>query len=151
MLFQTITDDMKNAMRNKNKIELNAIRSLFSAIKTEAINQGNREEIADETCITVIKKQVKQRKDSIEQFTKGGREDLAENEKKELTILEKYLPEMMSKEAIEKIVLEAKNKNGITEKQDFGKLMGIIMKKLKAEKLEADGNIVKESVQKILN
>ncbi len=142
MLFQKITDDMKSAMKAKDTEKLAAVRSIFAAVKTEAINSGEREEISDEVCMKVIKKQVKQRKDSIDQFTKAGREDLAETEKKELVILEEYLPEMLSEEEIEKVVSAVKAELGDC---NMGQLMGAVMKRLQGQ--EADGAVVRKIVQ----
>ncbi|MBL7045114.1 MAG: GatB/YqeY domain-containing protein, partial [Parcubacteria group bacterium] len=92
----------------------------------------------------VIKKQAKQRKDSIEQFKAGGRDELAESEEKELVILSAYLPEDMSREEVEKIAIAKKEELGVTDKSKIGILMGAIMKEAKGK---ADGTVVKEVVE----
>ena len=148
MLFEKITEDMKTAMKGKDSMRLAATRSLFSAIKNEGINSGERTNISDETCIKVIKRQVKQRKDSIEQFKQGNRDDLVAQEQGELEILETYLPEMLSEEDIKKTVLETKKELGVTAKSDMGKLMGAVMKKLSGQ--EVDGTLVRDIVNKNL-
>ena len=148
MLFEKITEDMKTAMKEKDSMRLAATRSLFSAIKNEGINSGERNNISDEICIKVIKKQVKQRKDSIEQFKQGKRDDLVAQEQGELEILETYLPEMLSEEDIKKTVLETKKELGVTAKSDMGKLMGAVMKKLSGQ--EVDGTMVRDIVNKNL-
>ena len=98
-------------------------------------------ELSDEEALSVIKKQAKQRKDSIEQFRNGGRNDLAEKEEKELVIISEYLPKEMSKEDIEKIAKSKKKELGINDKSKIGILMGALMKEFKGK---ADGAIVKE-------
>lgn len=137
---------MKQAMKDHNEHGLSAIRGIFSAIKSEAIDAGERDIISDELCMKVIKKQVKQRKDSIEQFKQGNRMDLVEKEAAELRVIEGYLPEMISEEAIEKVVIETKTELNITEPSKMGMLMGAVMKKLAGQ--EFDGGLVKMMVEK---
>ncbi len=148
MLFQRITEDMKTAMKEHNEHALSAIRFLFSAIKSEAITAGDRENISDETCLKVIKKQVKQRKESIEQYRAGNRTDLVEKEEAELKYIEAYLPEMISEEEIMKVVEATKAELGITDPAKMGQLMGAVMKKLAGQ--EFDGALVKALVEKTL-
>lgn len=148
-VFETITNDMKTAMKAKDKITLTATRALFAAIKATAIDTGQRENISDEIAIKVVKKQAKQRKDSIEQYTKANRADLAEQEQAELVIIETYLPEMLSKSAIQTIVDQVKTTTGATDQKQFGMLMGAVMKALDGQ--EADGVLVKTIVQASLN
>jgi uncharacterized protein YqeY len=144
-VFETITNDMKTAMKAKDKITLTATRGLFAAIKAAAIDEGQRENISDDIALKVIKKQAKQRKDSIEQYTKADRVDLAEQEQAELTIIETYLPEMLSKADVQRIVDEVKASTGATEPKQFGMLMGATMKALAGQ--EVDGALVKSVVQ----
>jgi uncharacterized protein YqeY len=148
-LQQQIKEQMIEAMKSKDDLRLQTLRSLVSAFTNElvALKRTPQSELSDEEVLNVIKRAVKQRKDSIEQFQKGGRKDLAENEKAELLILEKYLPEMMSKEEIVKVAEAKKIKMGIENKSKSGVLMGALMKELKDK---ADGDIVKSVVDELL-
>ncbi len=137
---------MKQAMKDRNELALSALRGIFSAIKNEAIDAGERESISDEVSMKVIKRQVKQRKDSIEQFTQGNRMDLVEKETAELRVIENYLPAMISETEIEKVVIEVKTELGITDASKMGMLMGAVMKKLAGQ--EFDGGLVKMMVEK---
>ena len=148
MLQQQIKDEMKEAMKSKDVIKTTVLKGLMSAFTNELIAQKKKpsEELNDADVLNVIKRAVKQRKDSIEQFTKGGRTDLAENEQKELDILSAYLPETMSKEEITKIAQAKKEEMGIDDKAKMGMLMGALMKELKDK---ADGGDVKEVVESL--
>ena len=144
-LQQQIKNQIKDAMMNKDTVRLTVLRGLSSSITNDLVDKGRtpQGELTDEEVIAVIRRQVKQRKDSIEQFTSGGREDLAENEKAELAYLEVYLPQMMSEDEVKKIVENKKNELAITDAKDKGKLMAEIMKDLKGK---ADGLVVKNAV-----
>ena len=146
MIHEQIKEEMKNAMREKNEVKLLTLRGLLAAFTNEAVTQKQKpdEMLADEVALAVIKRQVKQRKDSIEQFEKGGRADLADKEKAELVILEKFLPATMSKSEIKKIVEEKIKKDGMPDAKKLGAFMGGIMKELKGK---ADGADVKEVVE----
>lgn len=149
-----IVDDIKNrlkeAMKAKNSTEMTVLRGLLSGFTNELVAQGKtpQDEVTDEIAMTIIKRQTKQRKDSIEQFEKGGRSDLAESEKLELAILEAYLPALMSKEEIKKVAESKKAELGVDDKSKMGILMGAIMKELAGQ---ADGNDVKEVVESLFN
>lgn len=148
-LQQDIKAQMIEAMKAKEATKLSVIRGLLSAFTNEAVSQGKKpdEPLSDEEALAVISRAVKQRKDSIEQFTKGGRADLADAEKAELDILEKYLPAQMSAEEIQAYV-EAKvaaEKPSVDKKNQF---MGMIMKELKGR---ADGTLVKVALDKVLS
>jgi uncharacterized protein YqeY len=149
MSLQTdIKSEIKEAMLAKDSTRVLVVRGLVAAFTNELVAKGKKptEELSDEDVLNVIRRSVKQRKDSIEQFTAGGRADLAESEKAELAILEKYLPKMMSKEDIKKIA-EAKQKElGITDKSKIGQFVGMLMKELKGK---ADGADVKEVAESL--
>lgn len=149
MSLQTdIKSEIKEAMLAKDSTRMLVVRGLVAAFTNELVAKGKKptEELSDEDVLNVIRRSVKQRKDSIEQFTAGGRADLAESEKAELAILEKYLPKMMSKEDIKKIA-EAKQKElGITDKSKIGQFVGMLMKELKGK---ADGADVKEVAESL--
>lgn len=143
-----IKTELVEAMRAKDSIRVSVLRNLIAAFTNELVAKGKKpqDEISEEEALVVIKRQVKQRKDSIEQFRKGNREDLAEREEAELKILERYLPAQMSREEIKKIALSLKEKMG-ADKSKMGMFMGALMKELKGQ---ADGSDVKAVVEEIL-
>jgi len=143
-LKQQIEQDLKNALKNKQPEKTAVLRMLNSAIKNKEIEFKKRDKgLSDEQVIEVIAQQAKQRKDSIEQFKKGGRNDLVKQEKLELEILEKYLPEQLSVDEIKKIV-----KQCIGEGADnIGAVMGQVMPQVKGK---ADGAQVKQIVEQEL-
>ncbi len=117
-----INSDLKAAMLSKDNVTRDTLRMLISEIKRYEID--NRVEADDSVVLATLKKMIKQRKDSIEQFEKGGRSDLSKIEKDELLILDKYMPEMMSEEAINELVTKTISEVGATGPQDMGKVMG---------------------------
>jgi len=143
-------DGIKGAMIAKDSVKLTVLRGLISAFTNESVAKGKtpQDELADEDAISVIKRAVKQRKDSIDQFTKGNRLDLVANEEAELKILETFLPQTMSKEDIKKIAEAKKAELNVTDKAGMGKFMGALMKDLKGQ---ADGNDVKEVAEALFN
>lgn len=142
-----IKNQIKDAMRARDAVRLNALRNLSAGLQTELIAKKTTDtELKDDETLTVIRRLVKQRKDSIEQFTKGGRKDLADDEKAELDILETYLPQMMSQKDIKKIAETKKAELGVTDKTKTGTLMSAIMKELKGK---ADGADVKAVVESL--
>ena len=148
MLHEQIKDEIKEAMKARETVRLNVLRGILTAFVNELIASGKtpQDMIDDEAALTVIKRLAKQRKDSIEQFEKGDRKDLADKEREEFVYLEKYLPQMMSKEEIQKIAEAKKTELGIDDKAKMGMLMGAVMKELKGK---ADGGDVKEVVEKL--
>lgn len=125
------------------------IRGLVAAFTNELVAKGRKpaEELSDDEVLSVIKRAVKQRKDSIEQFTKGGRADLVETEKAELSVLEKYLPQTMSREDIKKVAEVKQKELGITDKAKLGQFVGMLMKEFKGK---AEGNDVKAVAEELL-
>ena len=140
---------MVEAMKARDTVRLNVIRGLLSSFTNEAVSKKRKpdEELADEEVLSVITRAVKQRKDSIEQFEKGGRKDLAETEKTELSILETYLPAQMSREEVEVYVKAKQVELGMTDPTKKNQFMGMIMKELKGK---ADGMMVKEVIDSIV-
>lgn len=136
---------MKDAMRAKDSVRLTVIRGLMAAATNEAVVKGKGPDgiLTDEEMLAVVTRAAKQRKDSIEQFEKGGRPELAEGEKVELDILMTMLPAQMTKEEIEAAAKAKAAELGVTDKTGANKLMGMIMKDLKGR---ADGNDVKAVV-----
>ncbi|MDA7440808.1 GatB/YqeY domain-containing protein [Candidatus Pseudothioglobus singularis] len=123
-LKQLITDDMKLAMKAQDKPALKAIRMILGAIKQKEIDE--RIELDDNQVMSVIQKMVKQRKDSISQFSDAGRTDLVEVEEAELLIINNYMPKQLSQDEIEAVVVKAISDTGADSMKDMGKLMGIL-------------------------
>jgi uncharacterized protein YqeY len=140
-----IRGEIKAAMIAKDALRLSVLRGLLSAFTNQLVATKRKpdEELTDEEVLEVISKQARQRKDSIEQFEKGGRNDLAENEKAELLILEEYLPVQMSYEEVLKFVTDKKNEAPEIDPAKKGQFMGSIMKDLKGK---ADGQVVKQAI-----
>ncbi len=150
MLVDDIYSEMIAAMKAREETKLRTLRGVISAFTNELVAQKRKpsEKLEDEAVLTVIKRAVKQRLDSIEQFEKGGRSDLVEIEKAELEILSAYLPETMNKEDIKKVAETKKQELGIDDKSKVGMLIGAVMKDLKGK---ADGGDVKEVVDNLFS
>lgn len=148
MMREELKEAMKQAMKQKEPVRLNVIRGLLAALTNEAITKGRGPEgtLSDEEVLGVISRAAKQRKDSIEQFEKGGRPELAASEKEELAILERMLPAQMSREEIETAAEAKAGELGITDKSKVNQLMGALMKDLKGK---ADGTVVKSVVDNL--
>ncbi len=146
MLLEKIQEDMKHAMLNREQEKVTTLRSLISELKKWKVDNP-RKEYNEEVEMTVLRKCLKQRKDSIESYESAGRQDLADPEKVESTIIETYLPKLMNEEEVFKIVISKKEELGISDKSGIGKLMGAVMQELKGK---ADGTIVKSMVEKSL-
>ena len=147
-LHTDIKTQMVVALKAKDAVKLSVLRGLLSSFTNELVAKSRKpdETLSDEDVLTVISRAVKQRKDSIEQFEKGNRPDLADAEKSELAILNTYLPAQMSREEIfayveQKVAVEK------PEKEKKNQFMGMVMKELKGK---ADGTLVKEAVDKLL-
>jgi len=149
-LHSQIKEEIKEAMKAKEATRLSVLRGLVTAFTNELVAQKRipGEELSDEDALAVIKRSAKQRKDSIEQFTKGGRPELAQAEEAELKVLEGYLPKMMSKEEILKIAETKKEELSINDKSKMGMLVGAVMKELAGR---ADGSDVKDVVNELLS
>lgn len=143
-LSQQITEDMKTAMRAKDTTALNTIRMLKSSIKNAAIEKGGADaELDDAEIATVIRKEVKKRQDSIEQYEAAGRDELADQEKAEIEVLNRYLPEPLSEEAIAEIVDAAIAEVGATSRKEMGQVMKIVQEKTAGR---ADGKTLSQAV-----
>lgn len=147
-LPQRVDSDLKTAMREKNATKLGVLRLLKAAFMNAAIEKsGAQGELNDADTTQVIRKQVKQRQDSIESFEKGGRADLAAKEREELSILQSYLPQAMSADEISEVVRETITEVGATSKAQ----MGVVMKALQAKVAgRADGKTLSAEVQRQL-
>lgn len=149
MIQENIKNGIKEAMLAKDTVRLGVLRGLTSAFTNELVSKGKmpQDTLTDEEAMIVITRAAKQRKDSIEQFEKGGRPELAADEKAELEVIESFLPELMSREEVEAFVLAKKAEMNISDKSQMGQFMGAVMQELKGK---ADGAIVKEVVEKSL-
>ncbi len=144
-LAQKLLADQKEAMKAKDKFRLSVIRMLRSELQNEAIAKNapldDREELA------VLTREVKRRKDALKDFERSGRPDLVESLNLEIEILGKYLPEQLSDRELKKIVLEAIAESGATSRQEMGKVMSLLMPRIKGR---ADGNKVRQLVEEHL-
>ncbi|WP_314428004.1 GatB/YqeY domain-containing protein [Leuconostoc lactis] len=144
-LLETLNADMKQAMKDKNKEALSVIRMVKSTVMNEQISLGH--DLTPEEELTVLSREVKQRQDSLAEFEKGGREDLAAGIRSELTILAKYLPAQLTEEEIVAIVAAAIERTGATGPKDMGKVMGVVTPQIKGK---ADGKVVADLVKATL-
>ncbi|GEM00512.1 hypothetical protein SAMN05421839_10152 [Halolactibacillus halophilus] len=146
-LLETLNQDMKQAMRNKEKQKLSTIRMVKASLQNEAIKLGN-ESLSEEAELTVLARELKQRKDSLREFKEAGRDDLVESLDREIEFLQEYMPEQLSDDELEAIVIETIEQVQATSKQEMGKVMGALMPKVKGK---ADGTQVNKLVQKHLS
>ncbi len=146
-LLERLNQDMKEAMKSKDKEKLSVIRMVKASLQNEAIKLG-KDELTEEEEITVLSREVKQRKDSLHEFKEAGRDDLVEKLNNELNVLQVYMPEQLSSEELEQIVLQTIQEVNATSKKEMGKVMGALMPKVKGK---ADGTEVKQLVQKHLS
>ena len=146
-LQKQIMEELKTAMKSKDVVALQALRAVKSAFLLAKTEAGAGDDLTSEQEMKIIQKQVKQRKDSAAIFIEQGRQDLADPELKEVAILEKFLPEALSEEAIEKVVLETITKLGAEGMKDMGKVMGVVSKQLAGQ---ADGKTLSGIVRKNL-
>jgi uncharacterized protein YqeY len=148
-LQQRVDLDLKEAMRAKDATKLNVLRMLKSALKYAVIAKSDAEaELSDAEAVQVIRKQAKQRQDSIESFEKGGRAELADKEKEELAILNTYLPQGMNVDELAKVVRETIAELGATSKAQMGAVMKALQAKVGGR---ADGKTLSSEVQKQLS
>ena len=147
-MHETIKKQIVEAMRAKDALRLEVLRGLQALFSNELIAKNSPDQfLKDEDALALIKRSVKQRKDSIEQFEKGGRPDLAEKEKAELKILEEFLPATMSREEIKKVVEAKLKETGPLDPKKSGQFVGMMMKELKGK---ADGGDVKAVVDEMI-
>jgi len=161
MLQEKINEDLKKAIQEKNELAVLALRGLNAAVHNKKIEKRTKlskqekdltklekeSKLTEEEILEVISSEAKKRKDAIDEFRKGGRDDLVEKEKRELEILKKYLPEQMNEEQIKKEAKKAIEEVGASGPQEMGKVMGVLMPKLKGR---AEGGMVSKIVQELL-
>jgi uncharacterized protein YqeY len=147
-LREKISVDLKASMKAGDKTRLETLRTLRAALMEKEIEKrGTGKEMTDEDEVGVLVSSAKKRRESIEQFSNGGRHDLADQETRELAIIQEYLPKQMSKEEIVPVVREVIAQTGATGPADFGKVMPQVMKQLKGK---ADGRLIQELVRQSL-
>lgn len=144
-LLSKLNDDMKTAMKAKEKETLQVIRMLKASLQNEQIKVGR--DLTEDEELTVLSREMKQRRDSLTEFERAGREDLTEKVKGEITIVEQYLPTQLTDEEIRQIVVDAIEKTGASSPKEFGKVMGLVMPQVKGK---ADGNQVNAVVKELL-
>ena len=145
-LKETLMQDLKTAMKTKDKRAKDTITMVRAAIKQKEVDE--RVELDDDGVLKVIAKEIKERRGSIEEFEKAGRDDLVESTKAEIDVLMKYMPEQLSEEELEKLIRQVMEENNITEKKQMGLLMKNIMPKVQGR---ADGKAVNAIVNRILD
>jgi len=146
-LLERLNNDMKQAMKNKEKDKLTTIRMIKASLQNEAIKLGIKE-LSEEDELTILSREVKQRKDSLHEFDKAGRTDLVDKLRAELAVVELYLPKQLSEEELAEIVKETISEIGAKSKADMGKVMAAIMPKVKGK---SDGSLVNKFVQQHLS
>ena len=146
-LEQRIIADMKTATKAKDKVSLRGIRAIKAAIILKKTDGSGTEELSAEDEIKLVQKLVKQRQDSLSIFVEQGREDLAVTEREEIEVLQKYLPEQMSTDALEAVIKDIIAKTGAASMKDMGKVMGMASKQLAGK---ADGKSISAVVKQLL-
>jgi len=144
-LAEAIKADTIKAMKAKEKLRVDTLRMVTAAIQNKKIEK--REELSEDEVLSVLMTLSKQRKDSIEQFTKGGRDDLADKETAELAIIQGYLPAQLGEDEVREVVKEVIAATGATSPGDMGKVMGQVMGRLKGK---ADGKMINAMVRELL-
>lgn len=145
---ETVMSDLKEAMKAKDTVALTTLRALKTALTNAAIESGNKDNVVEEAdALAIVRKQIKQRQDSIEQFEKADRPELAQSEKAEIVVLERYLPAALSAEEVASIVAEAIGETGATSRADMGKVMSAVQAKAEGR---ADGKTLSQEVMKHL-
>jgi uncharacterized protein YqeY len=149
-LREQLASDLKDAMRAQDEVRKRTIRSVIAAIKQAETNldaKGRRVSVDDDDVLAILAKQAKQRQESITEYRKGGREDLVAEEQAELEILQEYLPRQLTREEIEAEARQAITEVDATGRQDMGKVMRLLMDRLRGR---ADGKVVNQVVTELL-
>ncbi|RAV21764.1 GatB/YqeY domain-containing protein [Paenibacillus contaminans] len=145
-LNERLNEDMKQAMKSQDKFRLSVIRMIRSAIKNVEIDQ--RKTLDDSEVLDILSREIKQRRDSLLEFEKAGRDDLAVTVKQEIDVIAVYLPQQLTEEEVKEIVQQTISEVGASSKADMGKVMSALMPKVKGR---ADGKLVNQVVQQSLN
>lgn len=145
-LLQQLTSDMVAAMKNRDKETLKVVRMLKAAVQNEQIELGH--DLSNDEEVAVMAREYKQRKESLAEFEKAGRQDLVDQTNKELAVVEKYMPKQLSKDDVTKIVSDVVKQLGADSMKNFGQVMGAVMPKVKGQ---ADGKMVNQIVKEQLS
>ena len=145
-LKEQLTNDMKTAMKEKDKLTLSVLRMAKASVQNEEIQAGH--DLSDEEVLTVLTKEVKQRKDSIAGFKEANRDDLVEQHEEEIQVLQRYLPTPLTTDELTAVVKEVIASEGATSMQDMGKVMGSVLAKVRGR---ADGKEVNQIVKALLS
>ena len=141
-LKETLNNDIKTAMKAKDKETLAVLRMIKTAVQAAEIDK--KEELNAEEELTILAREAKQRRESLAEFVKAGRDELVAKTEAEIEIVERYLPKQLSVEEVKEVIATIAEKIGATTQKEFGKLMGAVMQELKGK---ADGNVIKEQVK----
>ena len=141
-LKETLNNDIKTAMKAKDKETLAVLRMIKTAVQAAEIDK--KEELNAEEELTILAREAKQRRESLAEFVKAGRDELVAKTEAEIEIVERYLPKQLSVEEVKEVIATEAEKIGATTQKEFGKLMGAVMQELKGK---ADGNVIKEQVK----
>lgn len=141
-LKETLNNDIKTAMKAKDKETLAVLRMIKTAVQAAEIDK--KEELNAEEELTILAREAKQRRESLAEFVKAGRDELVAKTETEIEIVERYLPKQLSVEEVKEVIATVAEKIGATTQKEFGKLMGAVMQELKGK---ADGNVIKEQVK----
>ena len=145
-LLKRLDEDLKAAMKRSDAISVSSLRMAKAAIKNVQIDKGR--ELSDEEILSVLLSMAKQRRESIEQFLRGGREELAEKERQELAVLQSYMPAQLSPDEIEQLIVQAIEESSARSEADMGRVMKLLMPKIKGV---ADGKWVNNRVKELLS
>ncbi len=141
-LKEILNNDIKSAMKAKDKETLAVLRMIKTAVQAAEIDK--KEELNAEEELTILAREAKQRRESLAEFVKAGRDELVAKTETEIEIVERYLPKQLSVEEVKEVIATVAEKIGATTQKEFGKLMGAVMQELKGK---ADGNVIKEQVK----
>ena len=141
-LKEILNNDIKSAMKAKDKETLAVLRMIKTAVQAAEIDK--KEELNAEEELTILAREAKQRRESLAEFVKAGRDELVAKTETEIEIVERYLPKQLSVEEVKEVIATVAEKIGVTTQKEFGKLMGAVMQELKGK---ADGNVIKEQVK----
>ena len=141
-LKETLNNDIKTAMKAKDKETLAVLRMIKTAVQAAEIDK--KEELNAEEELTILAREAKQRRESLAEFVKAGRDELVSKTEAEIEIVERYLPKQLSVEEVKEVIATVAEKIGATTQKEFGKLMGAVIQELKGK---ADGNVIKEQVK----
>lgn len=146
-ILKKIDDDLSTSLKAKDEIRVSTLRMMKAALKNAEIEKRQKGGLKEEDITGVLSSLVKQRMESVEQYTKAGRVDLADKESREIEIIQEYLPEQLSEEEIESLIRSAIQETGVSSVKEIGRLMKVLMPKVKGR---ADGRVVNEKVRDIL-